>query len=74
MTSQENDRLGAVEAKVDRILTLLDDPDFGIRTTLKTHSEKIRAVELKVYTALAAVGGAALLWAGVLAKSVGGNG
>lgn len=72
MTRDEIDRLGIVEAKVDRVIALLDDPDFGIRTTLKTHDTRIRAVELKVYTALSAIAGAALLWAGVLAKSVGG--
>lgn len=72
MNASDIDRLAIVEAKVDRVLTILDDPDFGIREELRTQKEKMRSVELKVYTVLAALGGAALLWAGVLAKSFGG--
>lgn len=73
MNAQENDRLGIVESDVKRILTILDDPDFGLRTELRAQKEKVRQIELKVYTVLAAVGGAALLWAGVLVKSITGG-
>ena len=72
MNADDVNRIGIVEAKVDRVLTILDDADFGVRQVLQKHEEKIRSAELKVYTVLAAVGGAALLWAGVLVKSIGG--
>jgi len=70
VTGQEQDRLDVLEAKVDRILTLLDDPDFGIRSKLKEHEYEITALKARVYTVLAAVGTALLVGAGAIVKGV----
>lgn len=77
VNASEMDRLGIVESDVKRILTILDDPDFGMRQrfeaidkTVDDQRAWIRAVELKVYAVLAAVGGAALIGAGAIVKGV----
>lgn len=38
-------RLHVIEAKVDNITRILDDPDFGIRTKLKDTEHRLRSVE-----------------------------
>lgn len=55
MTHEEKDRLDVLEAKVDRILTILDDPDFGIRYDLRNTKNRIRGIEMKVYGLMAGI-------------------
>ena len=45
MTEKERDRLDVLEAKVDRIIGILEDPDFGVRAMQKDHEGRIRSVE-----------------------------
>lgn len=72
MTGHENDRLDVLEAKVDRILTLLDDPDFGIRPKLRALEGRARAVEMKVYGLLTGVLGSLVMVAVTFARGLGG--
>lgn len=66
-TEQERNRLEVIEAKVDRLLQFYEDPDFGVRKTLKDHEERIRSTErwklsipISALIALATVVGAAI--------------
>lgn len=61
MNLTERDRLDVLEAKVDRILTILDDPDFGIRPKLGDNQRRVRALEMKVYGLLAGVLGSVVM-------------
>jgi len=61
MTETERDRIARVEAKVDRILSILDDPDFGIRPKMKDQEKRVRTLELKFYGVVAGLLGAILL-------------
>lgn len=45
MNDGERSRLDVIEGKVDRLLQFYDDPDFGVRTTLKDHESRIRSTE-----------------------------
>ena len=45
MNEPERNRLDVIEAKVDRLLQFYEDPDFGVRKTLKDHEDRIRSNE-----------------------------
>ena len=67
MDAQERLTLEALNAKVDRLLQFYEDPDFGVRKTLKDHEERIRSTErwklsipISALIALATVVGAAI--------------
>lgn len=49
MNDADRDRLDRVEAKVDRILTILDDPDFGLRYRVNDNTNGLKAVKNQLY-------------------------
>jgi hypothetical protein len=67
MNGPERDRLDIIEAKVDRLLQFYEDPDFGVRASLRDHEKRIRSTErwklsipiTLVLAVLAVIGGAA---------------
>ena len=62
MTNDERDRIERVESKVDggsakldRVLTILDDPDFGLRYRVNDNTKRIKTLEMRVYGVMAGV-------------------
>lgn len=49
MNDTDRERLDRVEAKVDRILTILDDPDFGLRYRVNHNTDSIASLKNQLY-------------------------
>lgn len=68
MNGKEQLTLEAVNAKVDQVLRILDDPDFGVRPRMNDHEKRLRSMEKWKYSL--PLGGLLALaaWAGGLMK------
>ena len=49
MNEDDRTRLDRVEAKVDRILVILDDEDFGLRYRVKANTDGITSIKNQLY-------------------------
>jgi len=49
MNEAERNRLDVVEAKLDRVLTILDDPDFGLRYRMAQNTDGIKTLKNQLY-------------------------